>query len=161
LISDDVGRLAVVACALIDGDPIAVVGSFDEAPQAWNLRTGDLHAVADRQAVEAVSCSLVDGLPVAVLSGPFDVRLWDLATGQVHRLATLPGETANSVTCSPVDGTSVATTAHSDGVRIWDLNARELVDWIPLPNPVNATLTNGGDLAVVFQRGISVFGYRH
>lgn len=161
LITDDVDGFGNVVCIHVNGEPVAVVAGFGVRPQAWNLRTGDLHAVANVGRVDTLSCAQVEGSAVAVLAGPSDVHLWDLATGDVHPVATLPDRiTTNSVTCSLLNGTALATTAHKDGVRIWNLKARKLVDWIPLPNPVNATLTLRGDLVIVLQYGVSVFRRR-
>jgi WD40 repeat protein len=161
LISEAVGPSSAVTCVRIDGDPIALVTGPDVKPRTWNLRTGLRQAITASEDIgeyETAVCAYRAGSPVAVMAGPSDLRVWDLATGRSHVIAAgrLDMET-NSVACSRLDGITVATTTHKDCLRIWDLDDLKLLEQVALPNPLNATVTPQGDLAVIFSHGASVF----
>ncbi|MFB7311148.1 caspase family protein, partial [Streptomyces sp. NPDC056192] len=114
-----------MACALIDGRPHAVTGSYDGAVRLWDLADGTARATLTGHtgSVGAVACVVIDGRPHAV-TGSYDetVRLWDLADGTAR--ATLTGHTGSvgAVACVVIDGRPHAVTGGSDEtVRLWDL----------------------------------------
>ncbi|MFJ2574985.1 AAA family ATPase [Streptomyces halstedii] len=148
-----------VACAVVDGRPVAVTGSEDETVRVWDLATGQqvgAPLTGHTDEVEAVACTVVDGRPVAV-SGSFDetVRVWDLATGQQVG-APLTGHTdkVEAVACTVVDGRPVAVSgSYDETVRVWDLATGQQVG-APLTGhtdrvtAVACTVVNGRPAAV-------------
>ncbi|MEQ4719185.1 WD40 repeat domain-containing protein [Nonomuraea sp. B19D2] len=75
-----------VACAEVDGRPIAVTGSDDGTVRRWDLaaqrRLGTPMVGHGGEAVRLVACTELDGRPVAVSGGPDTVQAWDLRTGE-------------------------------------------------------------------------------
>ncbi|MER7752277.1 caspase family protein [Kitasatospora sp. NPDC097643] len=122
-----------VACAVVEGVPVAVTCSSDDTLKVWDLVTNrELRTlVGHRATVDAVACAVVDGRPLAV-SGSRDgtARVWDLGTGE--ELAVLRGhgdrghktfrdDTVFAVAFAVVDGETVVVTGGADGtVRVWN-----------------------------------------
>ncbi|MFD0647969.1 WD40 repeat domain-containing protein [Streptomyces malaysiensis subsp. malaysiensis] len=85
---------SAVACASVDGAPVAVVGC-DKQALVWDLADGTLRATltGDDRHLFAVACATVDGRAVAVTSSGRALRVWDLATGALRATsrAATPG----------------------------------------------------------------------
>ena len=117
-----------VACATLDGCPVAVTGGRDDGTvRVWDLARGRPRGgplAGHTGPVQAVACATLDGRPVAVTGGrDGTVRVWDLASGR-PRGGPLIGHTGpvHAVACTTLDGCPVAVTGGHDGtVRVWDL----------------------------------------
>ncbi|MEV4619048.1 hypothetical protein AB0J74_10140 [Asanoa sp. NPDC049573] len=113
-----------VACALVDGRPVAVTGSYSVLT-VWDLRGEEpmLRIPTHQGDVTSVACTVVAGRPVALSTGSDSTtRMWDLRSGQ--QVAVLAGHLDRvwSVACTEIDGRPVAVTGSTDRtVRIWDL----------------------------------------
>ncbi|MGW3289613.1 hypothetical protein ACWDR3_33735 [Streptomyces sp. NPDC001002] len=75
-----------VACAEVDGRPVAVTGGEDRMVRRWDLRTGRQIGeplVGHTGTVDTVTCTTDGDWPVAI-TGSKDktIRTWDLRTGQ-------------------------------------------------------------------------------
>ncbi|MFJ8493433.1 WD40 repeat domain-containing protein, partial [Streptomyces sp. NPDC094038] len=86
--NEPIGRLdghtaavSAVACATVEGRPVAITGSRDETIRLWDLASNEPIGRLDGHtaAVSAVACATVEGRPVAI-TGSHDetIRLWDL-----------------------------------------------------------------------------------
>jgi WD40 repeat protein len=75
--------VTAVACAQLDGRPIAVTSGQDRTVRIWDLTTGipiSGPLVGHTDSVTAVACTQLDGRPIAVTSGrDHMVQVWDLA----------------------------------------------------------------------------------
>ncbi|MFF3018224.1 caspase family protein, partial [Streptomyces sp. NPDC057939] len=127
------GSVSVVACTVLNGQPVAVTGSDDGTVRIWDLTTGRAVGkplTGHTGTVFAVTCTLLDGRPVAV-TGSWDntVRVWDLATGQpVGKPLTGHTGSVSAVACTVLNGQPVAVTGSADNtVRIWDLTTGRAV----------------------------------
>ena len=129
-----------VACAMVDGQPIAVtigkgrraeseLGTEEETVAVWDLRTGQLRyppLAGHTEFVRAVACTQVNGRSVAVTGGnDHTVRVWDLATGRPYG-SPLIGHHGRilAITCTELDGVPVAVASSYDTdnvLSIWDL----------------------------------------
>ncbi|TPQ21876.1 caspase family protein [Streptomyces sporangiiformans] len=130
--------VSAVACAQVDGDPIALIGGMPLL-LAWNLRTGRERARfhSHPQGIRTIACAEVDGVPVAVVGGMGasggnrgDVFVWDLRTGRRRADLIGHGSPVNGVACINVEGVPLAVTGDvGDGsagqVWIWDLHTGE------------------------------------
>ena len=125
------GAVVAVACAAVDGRPVAVTGSYDDTMRVWDLATGQPAATLTGHTgpVAAVACTTLDGRPVAVTgSQDSTARVWDLATGQLIRTLTGHRNTVVAVACTAVDGRPVAVTGSYDSTaRVWDLATGQLI----------------------------------
>ncbi|MFC8721124.1 caspase family protein [Kitasatospora sp. NPDC057198] len=153
------GAVEAVACAVLDGRPVAVTGGKDDTVRVWDLTTGQPVGeplTGHTGSVDAVACTVLDGRPVAV-TGSWDntVRVWDLATGQPVG-EPLTGHTGpvDAVACTVLDERPVAVTGSWDNtVRVWDLTTGQPVGE-PLTghtSPVDAvacTVLDGRPIAV-------------
>jgi WD40 repeat protein len=79
-----------VACAVIEGWPVVLSGSYDGTVRFWDLLTGGpcgISLVGHKGSVQSVACAVVEGRPVTV-TGSYDgtVRIWDVRTGQCEVL---------------------------------------------------------------------------
>ncbi|MFE3197847.1 caspase family protein [Embleya sp. NPDC059237] len=153
------GSVASVACAVVDGRPVAVTGSDDNTVRIWELATGNLvgELTGHTRPVRAVACAVVDGRPVAVTgSDDNTMRIWDLVTGRPFG-EPLTGHTdwVTSVACTVMDGVSVAVTGSDDHtVRVWNLATGSLVGELTgHTRPVSAVAC-----AVVDGRPVAVTG---
>ncbi|MET7301207.1 caspase family protein, partial [Embleya sp. NPDC005575] len=123
------GSVNAVACATLDGRPVAVTGADDHTVRIWDLTAGvqlGVPLTGHTDWVRAVACATLDGRPVAV-TGADDhtVRVWDLRAG-VQLGDPLTGHTGwvRAVAGATLDGRPIAVTGASDNtVRIWDLRA--------------------------------------
>ncbi|MFD5415433.1 hypothetical protein [Streptomyces nojiriensis] len=126
------GSVRAVACAELDGRPIAVTTGEDSTVRVWDLATGQAigEPLTSYNGVLAVACTQLDGRTVAV-TGANDgtVRVWDLATGQaVGEPLTGDNGWVRAVACTQLDGRTVAVTGANDGtVRVWDLATRQAI----------------------------------
>ncbi|WLW51536.1 hypothetical protein [Streptomyces sp. YU58] len=84
-----------LACTEVDGVPLAVTGSYDNAVRVWNLETGRLHReplTGHTGPVHGITRTTVGGRPVVVSTGQDGtVRMWFLDTGQLHREVSVDG----------------------------------------------------------------------
>ncbi|WP_328496641.1 caspase family protein [Streptomyces sp. NBC_00414] len=147
-----------VACAELDGRPIAVSASRDHSVRVWDLTTGrpvGEPLTGHTGVVYAVDCTVLDGRPIAV-TGSWDntVRIWDLAAGRALG-DPLTGHTAHveHVACTELAGRPVAVTGSNDNsVRVWDLaTGRPVGEPTDVGSPVNAlacAVLDGGPVAV-------------
>ncbi|MFD0647968.1 WD40 repeat domain-containing protein [Streptomyces malaysiensis subsp. malaysiensis] len=124
---DDGEHMRSVACATVDGRPVAVIAK-DLAVRVWDLTTGAPRATLTGHSgeVSSVACTEVDGRPVAVTAGHDGVRVWDLTSGALYAafVAALDGEgdSVEALACATVDGRPVAVTTSGNAMlRVWDL----------------------------------------
>ncbi|MGW2827092.1 caspase family protein [Streptomyces sp. NPDC001443] len=137
------GQAQAVACAVLDGRPVAVIatntgtgtGTGTGRVYVWDLATGrpvgDPFASFDRR-VHDVACAVLDGRPVAVIatSAPFDtgrVYVWDLATGRpvAEPLASFD-QPVQAVACTVLDGRPVAVISTG---ALFDTGAGRMYVW--------------------------------
>lgn len=130
LATDDM-RFGPVACAVVLGRPVALVGHGDDI-EAWDLLTreqlGDPLPHTDM--VSDIQCFDVDGRPYAVSTAHDGfMRIWHLETVVAGRQAVRPGHTEpiNAATVALVEGRAVVVAgggehdSMQDGVGVWDL----------------------------------------
>jgi len=142
------GWVQALACTVIDGIPVAVIGNRHDGAWVVDLRTGELRTVLDAESVSMVACATVDGTPVAVTIGyGRKPQVWDLRTGHdrtppaalrvlsVWEFAEGDDRTVDdrhvvvghaapvlAVACTVIDGTPVAVTGSRDWTAgVWDL----------------------------------------
>ncbi|MEV5896701.1 caspase family protein [Nonomuraea fuscirosea] len=135
------GTVFAVACAELEGRPIAVTGSYDDTVRIWDLTTG--RQIGDpltghTRGVNAVACAELEGHPIAVTSShDHTARIWDLGTGrQIGDPLTGHTGWVTAVACAQLKGHPIAVTgSHDHTARIWDLSSRDLKQVIYLPNP--------------------------
>jgi WD40 repeat protein len=152
-----------VACTMVDGRPVAIIGSRSGTMPIWDLSTRR-HVgppmVGTVGPVYAVACTTVDGQPVAVTGSHGErVRIWDLTRRQ--QFVSSPADrrgAVSAVACTMVDGRPVAVTGGEDGtVRVWDLSTGRQVG-APLTEgtgPVYAvacTTVDGRPVAIIGSR---------
>ena len=80
------GAVRALACALVDGTTVAVVGT-DAALLVWDLVTGEQLSSApfgNYSGPFGLDCGVLDGKPVAVTVGS-RTSVWDLRTGELLR----------------------------------------------------------------------------
>ncbi|MFI5774721.1 AAA family ATPase [Streptomyces sp. NPDC051658] len=112
-----------VACAVVDGRPVAVTGSADKTVRVWDLASGQqvgepLTGHTDR--VTAVACTVVNGHPVAVTTAFNTVWVWDLTTRRQVRKLT--GHTGWAAACTVLDGNPIVVIGSGfRTVDVWDL----------------------------------------
>lgn len=127
-----------VAAARLDGQPIAVTGSWDETARVWDLITQRQigRALPAGVAVSAVAIGDLGDYTIALTGGVNgEVRVWDLSAGQ-ELGAPLIGHTnrIEAIDIRTIGGRSIVVTASSDGTaRLWDLAARA-----PIGKPLSA-----------------------
>ncbi|MFE2964138.1 AAA family ATPase, partial [Streptomyces sp. NPDC059340] len=124
------GNVTALACTVLDGRPVAVIGSTDSTVYVWGVFYNDPPdeiLTGHTGGVSAVACTVLDGRTVAVIgstdSTESTVRIWDLASGQrIGQPFTGHTGGVSAVACTVLDGRTVAVIGSTDGtVRIWDL----------------------------------------
>lgn len=136
-LTDPLYAVGSMACTVLDGRPIAVIGGGTNAGGStvtmWDLTSGRRigEFVHGPGPVLALACTVLDGQPVAVIGGD-TVTVWDLASGhrvgrsvtptvgnwssQVHTLAcTMLGDRAIAVVGGPALSMLDLTNAHRIG----------------------------------------------
>ncbi|MDX3067521.1 WD40 repeat domain-containing protein [Streptomyces sp. ND04-05B] len=168
------GPVTAVTCTVLDGRPIALVGSKNVV-FVWDLATGlqvgDPFTGHDGP-VTAVTCTVLDGRPIALVGTGFDyegsVFIWDLATGQqVGEPLTGLNNWVTSLACTVLDGRPIALAATSGDpgfnhgtVRVWDLaTGQQICDPLaPHNGPVNTVACSVLDGHPIALTGTGDFG---
>ncbi|MFF2789765.1 WD40 repeat domain-containing protein [Streptomyces sp. NPDC058049] len=122
-----------VACTVLDGREVAVVGTEDATVRMLDMATG-LPAgeplTGHEDSVRCLATAVLDGRPVAV-TGSEDgtARVWDLdARQQIGQMLELDRGPVNAVAATVLNGRPVAVTAGDDGTaRLWDLATCEQI----------------------------------
>ncbi|RSS78848.1 WD40 repeat domain-containing protein [Streptomyces sp. WAC06614] len=115
-----------VACALVDGEPVAVIAQqfSGEGPRMWSLEALDWRGGPPPDAggtPSALACYEDDGAPMALGAGPGGLVRWNLRTGQRHGdpLPCLPGPAAAA--CTSVAGRPLAVVVGGRTVQFFEL----------------------------------------
>ncbi|MFI5681547.1 caspase family protein [Streptomyces cellulosae] len=146
-----------VACAVVNGRPIAVTGSVDGTTKVWDLTTGHLIGplTGNTKSVRTVTCTMLNRQPVAVTGSDDGVlRVWDLATGQPLGQLTAHTSVVRAVACTLLDDRPVAVTSSDDRtVRVCDLFfgqpvGRPMTGHTAIVRAVAAAMLNGRSIAV-------------
>ncbi|MFI9532815.1 WD40 repeat domain-containing protein [Nocardia fusca] len=90
------GRIAAMACAVIDDRAIGVTGSEGGPVYVWDLASGsELRVLSGHTGeVRSVACTAVDGQPLAATSSADNtVRVWDIATAEPVATIHCPDDT--------------------------------------------------------------------
>jgi len=94
----------LVACAVVDGRPLAVGYQYGTIG-VWDLRTRQRigqFSTGVRDRATALACGSVDGHPLVVTGGQDrTVRIWHLTTGELVDVITLPGP-AGALALAPI-----------------------------------------------------------
>lgn len=175
------GYVTRLACAVLDGRPVAVMagwvepaaddGDYDEILQVWGLDTGvPLGAPISGHpgSVTALACAEVDGRTVAV-TGASDgvIRRWDLAAGRQigDPIDAHGGDTVAAVACTRLRGGPIVVSGAggsgaggSGALRTWDLRTGMPVGGALLvPGGVDdITAATGGKIVVWFDGDLAV-----
>ncbi|CAL9555069.1 hypothetical protein SUDANB132_04517 [Streptomyces sp. enrichment culture] len=120
------GAVNAVACADVDGVPVAVVGGGGTySLHVWNLETCRHESVlrGHEDWIWGLATAHVDGRAVAVSGDASGVlRVWDLKSGENLCSAEAHAGVVNAVACTRLGGRHVAVTVGDDGVLCtWDL----------------------------------------
>ncbi|MFE9360981.1 caspase family protein [Streptomyces olivaceoviridis] len=118
------GSARTVACAELEGRPIAVTGEKDGTVRIWDLITSrpvGAPLAGHSQLVLTVACTELEGRPLAVTcGGDGDLRVWDLATRLP--LGVFHVGLATAAVCTELEGRPIAVTGGFTGtVDMWDL----------------------------------------
>jgi WD40 repeat protein len=100
-----------VACAEVDGVPVAVTAGDDGTGRVWDLRTGAVLTTLTGHdgSVRAVACGEVDGVAVAVTAGDDrTARVWDLLRPEKPLILNFPGLIGAVGTHEPEGGVVLA-----------------------------------------------------
>ena len=125
----DGGWAQAVATAVVDGMPVAVVGSSVGYLWRADLSTGNPIGgplTGHDEAVQAIATAMVHGAPVAVSAGrDGTVRRWDLTVGQpVGDPLSGHHGVIRGIATAVVNGHPVAVSGGDDGtLRLWDMTA--------------------------------------
>jgi WD40 repeat protein len=157
-----------IACAMIDGRPVAVsVGAYpgreDSIAYVWDLENHRmLYRVNLNSDVSALACSELNGGPI-VIFGFCDGSAWMWDMRARRRLRRCPGwhsDVVRAITCIDLDGRATAIIgSSSEPVRIWDLASGVCRD-LHVPDSVMA-LTATSDGTLVIGSGCEVITYRY
>ncbi|MEU9662841.1 caspase family protein [Streptomyces chartreusis] len=121
------GTLPQVACAELNGTPVAVTGGFDKTVRVWDLASGTQlgHPLTGHtDGVNGVASTMLNGIPVAVsASSDGTVRVWNLTSGtQINQPLTGHTSAVTAIACTTLNNTPVAVTGSRDTtVQVWDL----------------------------------------
>ncbi|GAB1325716.1 caspase family protein [Streptomyces sennicomposti] len=118
------GSASTVACAELEGRPIAVTAEDDGTVRIWDLATSrpvGAPLTGHSRSVLAVACTELEGRPIAVTcGGDGELRVWDLATRLPIGVWHIG--LAMAAVCAELDGRAVAVVGGIMGsVRMWDL----------------------------------------
>ncbi|MEU0248417.1 caspase family protein [Streptomyces sp. NPDC006235] len=127
-----------VACTVLEGRPVAVVGTFNEV-YVWDLATGQPIGeplIKVTEDVLALACTVLDGRPVIVIATwPDTVSVRDLTTGQpiCKPFTGLYG--VHALACTVLDGRPVTVSAADTetGGRVY---VRDLETGQPIGKPL-------------------------
>ncbi|MCX5328033.1 trypsin-like peptidase domain-containing protein [Streptomyces sp. NBC_00140] len=151
-----------IACAELDGTPVAVTGGEHPTVLIWDLTTRrPVQALTGhKQRVRALACTYLDGTPVAITGDRAGtVRMWDLTSGTLIRSFTGHRGEVCAVTCTEVDGVPVAVTADAVAtVQVWNLQTGKRTGVIFATDPKAVAVTGEEHLVVGMGRDIAVFG---
>ncbi|MFI9586776.1 caspase family protein [Streptomyces sp. NPDC052236] len=123
------GSATGVACAVVDGHPIALAGGRRRI-EVWDLATGARRDPLDGHSenVVAVVSTVLDGRPIAVSSSDdHSVRVWDLSTGASISRISVGDDVVEAMACTQFEGSeTVACYGYSGAVWFLDLRSHEL-----------------------------------
>ncbi|WP_086672165.1 caspase family protein [Streptomyces albovinaceus] len=145
------GRVSALACTIVDGQPVAVIGTRIDGggrpggAYVWDLASGQLLGESPINldgSVSALACTIIEGQPIAVIAtstgarglGRSSLSVWDLASGQP--LGELPIDLdgrVSALACTIIEGQPIAVIGISakggtkGGVYLWDLARRQLL----------------------------------
>ncbi|WP_432094841.1 caspase family protein [Streptomyces sp. bgisy100] len=137
-IASDPDYPPALACAVVDGMPVAVTNARPDLAEVRDLGTGSRVAVlrGHTDSVTAIACTVLDGDPVAVTgSADGTVRVWDLGTAAEVRRFPVPGGHVVALACTEVAGAPVVVGHESRGAGwLWELRTGT-VRYTVRPNP--------------------------
>jgi WD40 repeat protein len=84
-----------VTCTQLDGNPVALTGSWDHTLRIWDLTTGIPFGLLSGHTgrITAVTCTQLDGSTIAVTgSSDCTVRIWDFRTRLQTNRIDLPSD---------------------------------------------------------------------
>ncbi|MEU2900959.1 caspase family protein [Streptomyces sp. NPDC001273] len=121
-------QVAAVACTVLDGHPVAVIGTAEGRVHVRDVASG--HPIGEPLTgfggrVSAVACTVLDGRPVAVISSDAQdgsrVHVRDVATGRpVGEPLTGFNRQVTTVVCTVLDGRPVAVIGTVGGAESHD-----------------------------------------
>ncbi len=125
-------HVPAVACACVDGLPVAVTAGDDDLLRMWNSEpfavgeNGDPWPCGSIGQVNALAVGDVDGRAVLVAGGD-QVGLWDLATrAPIGQPTALHDTYVTAVAAGRIAGRPVAVSGDFHGtIRVWDLSSGE------------------------------------
>ncbi|MFI1414968.1 caspase family protein [Streptomyces sp. NPDC020707] len=156
------GQVQAVACAVLDGRPVAVTGTDTVSGEVfvWDLGSSEQIAgpFTHAQRITTLACITVDDIPI-IVSGCINdaARAWNLSAKYEHAEFPSPLFPVSAVACSVLGGRSVAVTgtgtiSGNGEVFVWDLGSgKRLAGPFPHRGPVNAiacTVLDGQPVAV-------------
>ncbi|MBB6422033.1 WD40 repeat protein, partial [Streptomyces sp. AK010] len=144
-------QVAAVACTVLDGHPVAVIGTAEGRVHVRDVASG--HPIGESLTgfggrVSAVACTVLDGRPVAVISSDARdgsrVHVRDVATGRpICEPLTGFNRQVTTVACTVLDGRPVAVISSGTGTgrRQSRNGGRLLVRDVATGQPVGKPLT--------------------
>lgn len=126
-------RVEAVALGTLGGQPIAVVGCFDNSVRVWNLEHRESigpSLKATNAIIDVALGTLADGKDIAVALSLGDVRAWELREGTLIGAAIQMPERfqINDMELAQLRGKTVAVVGGYDHeLRVWDVAKTESV----------------------------------